>query len=73
MTPPSAPAPTRVRTVRCPTCGGKSVYSGTNPYRPFCSERCKNTDFGAWASEAYRVAATPPIESDDEDMPPRPS
>jgi len=60
-----------VRTVRCPSCGGASVYAGTNPFRPFCSERCKSTDFGAWASEAYRVAAAPPIESDDEEIPPR--
>ncbi|MDR2113454.1 MAG: DNA gyrase inhibitor YacG, partial [Candidatus Accumulibacter sp.] len=26
-----------------------------NKYRPFCSERCKLIDLGAWASEAYRV------------------
>lgn len=26
-----------------------------NPFRPFCSERCKLTDFGNWASERYRV------------------
>jgi endogenous inhibitor of DNA gyrase (YacG/DUF329 family) len=48
------------RLVRCPTCGGDSVYASDNPYRPFCSERCKNVDFGAWASESYRVAAPPP-------------
>jgi endogenous inhibitor of DNA gyrase (YacG/DUF329 family) len=48
------------RLVRCPTCGGDSVYSSDNPFRPFCSERCKNVDFGAWASESYRVAAPPP-------------
>jgi endogenous inhibitor of DNA gyrase (YacG/DUF329 family) len=43
--------------VTCPTCGGDSVYSGANPFRPFCSERCKNIDFGAWASESFRVPA----------------
>lgn len=43
------------RKVRCPACGGESVYSDANPYRPFCSQRCKNLDFGAWASEGYRV------------------
>lgn len=47
--------------VRCPACGGDSVYHPNNPYRPFCSERCKSVDFGAWASESFRVAAdTPP-------------
>ena len=64
MMPTSAPGPTPARTVRCPTCGGNSVYASSNPYRPFCSERCKNTDFGAWASEAYRVEAAPPLEDD---------
>ncbi|MFT3664343.1 DNA gyrase inhibitor YacG [Piscinibacter sp.] len=44
------------RIVRCPACGGDSRYSAENPWRPFCSERCKNHDFGAWASEQYRVA-----------------
>jgi uncharacterized protein len=48
--------------VRCPACGGKSVYAATNPYRPFCCERCKNIDFGAWASEAFRVPTEAPPE-----------
>ncbi|MEP7058478.1 MAG: DNA gyrase inhibitor YacG [Caldimonas sp.] len=41
--------------VRCPTCGGDSQYAGTNPYRPFCSGRCKNEDFDAWAREDYKT------------------
>jgi endogenous inhibitor of DNA gyrase (YacG/DUF329 family) len=41
--------------VRCPQCGGESEWGATNPFRPFCSERCKLIDLGAWASEAYRV------------------
>ncbi len=56
----TAPAPPRPRLVRCPTCAGDSVYAAENPFRPFCSERCKSIDFGAWASEAYRMKATPP-------------
>jgi endogenous inhibitor of DNA gyrase (YacG/DUF329 family) len=52
--------PTKI--VRCPACGGESVYSGNNPFRPFCSERCKNLDFGAWASEAFRVPTEAPPE-----------
>jgi endogenous inhibitor of DNA gyrase (YacG/DUF329 family) len=38
---------------------GDSLYDLSNPYRPFCSERCKNMDFGAWADEGFRVAADP--------------
>jgi endogenous inhibitor of DNA gyrase (YacG/DUF329 family) len=41
------------------------VYSTTNAYRPFCSARCKNNDFGAWASEGYSVAAEPDPEDPD--------
>lgn len=53
-----------VKQVTCPQCGGESVYAPSNPFRPFCSERCKNIDFGAWASESFRLPAdTPP---DDE-------
>ena len=55
---PDLPKP---RTVVCPTCGGHSVYAQENRYRPFCSERCKNVDLGAWASEGFRMPAdTPP-------------
>lgn len=49
--PTTAPA----RTVRCPACGGPSRYAPDNAYRPFCSERCKMFDLGAWASESFRV------------------
>jgi hypothetical protein len=43
------------RTVQCPTCDAKVVWSASNPYRPFCSERCKLIDLGQWATESYRV------------------
>jgi uncharacterized protein len=52
----NSPAPAR-RTVRCPRCGGPSLYALDNSWRPFCSERCKTQDFGAWASESYKVTA----------------
>jgi endogenous inhibitor of DNA gyrase (YacG/DUF329 family) len=52
------------RIVRCPACGGDSVYAASNLSRPFCSERCKGMDLGAWASESFRVAAT--ASPDDE-------
>lgn len=49
------------RLVTCPQCGGDSVYGPSNPYRPFCSQRCKNIDFGGWADESFRMpAATEP-------------
>lgn len=67
----NSPAGRAQRVVRCPTCGGPSLYAPANAWRPFCSERCKNHDLGAWASEAYRIASRPD-PAPDEDVPPGP-
>jgi endogenous inhibitor of DNA gyrase (YacG/DUF329 family) len=49
------------KTVKCPTCGGDSIYAPSNRWRPFCSQRCKEIDLGAWANEGFRVPEeTPP-------------
>lgn len=62
--------PVAPRIVRCPGCGGDSVYALSNPYRPFCSERCRGADLGAWASEGYRVPAPPAgRDGDDSELP----
>jgi endogenous inhibitor of DNA gyrase (YacG/DUF329 family) len=50
--------------VPCPACGGYSIYAASNAYRPFCSERCKSADLGAWASEAFRVPTEAPPEDE---------
>lgn len=57
------------RIVKCPTCAKPVEWRPDNAYRPFCSERCRQIDMGAWASESYRIpAAKPPdIMSDDVD------
>ena len=39
---------------KCPICKVQVVWE-ENPYRPFCSERCKLIDLGAWATEAYQI------------------
>ena len=44
-----------VTKVSCPQCGGEALWNHENKYRPFCSQRCKLIDLGAWASEAYSV------------------
>ena len=46
-----------MKSVPCPRCGAPSVYAPQNKWRPFCSERCKMIDLGAWATESYRVPA----------------
>lgn len=42
--------------VTCPQCGKRHPYQTSNPFRPFCCERCKLIDLGKWADEQYRVA-----------------
>ena len=60
-----ADPPAKPRIVRCPACGGDSVYAPSNAFRPFCSARCKGIDLGAWASESFRV----PDETPPDDIP----
>jgi endogenous inhibitor of DNA gyrase (YacG/DUF329 family) len=50
--------------VPCPHCGKAVEWSPASRWRPFCSERCKMIDLGAWASEAYRIPGAAPPESD---------
>ncbi|MGD8567753.1 MAG: DNA gyrase inhibitor YacG [Gammaproteobacteria bacterium] len=45
-----------VKIVKCPTCEREVEWSTDNPWRPFCSERCKLIDLGEWASESHRIA-----------------
>jgi hypothetical protein len=42
-------------TVKCPTCKAPVAWAPEQTYRPFCSERCRLIDLGAWGSEQYRV------------------
>ena len=46
------------RVVNCPQCGKPVRWDPNNRFRPFCSERCRLIDLGAWASENYRIAVT---------------
>ncbi|MBF0506053.1 MAG: DNA gyrase inhibitor YacG [Nitrospirae bacterium] len=50
--------------VRCPVCKKKTTWE-ENPYKPFCSERCKLTDLGRWATEEYRVPGERTDDSTD--------
>ncbi len=40
--------------VACPVCKKETIWAD-NPFRPFCSERCRLIDLGKWASEEYRI------------------
>jgi endogenous inhibitor of DNA gyrase (YacG/DUF329 family) len=54
--------------VACPTCNKKVEWTEANKYRPFCSERCKQIDLGAWAEEKYTIAGAAPAESQDDPL-----
>ncbi|MGA2550787.1 MAG: DNA gyrase inhibitor YacG [Burkholderiaceae bacterium] len=57
--------------VKCPTCAAAVEWLPENRFRPFCSERCKNIDLGAWSSEQFSIPAdTPPDPMDEGDRSP---
>lgn len=51
--------------VKCPRCGKEVEFTG-NEFRPFCSERCKLIDFGAWTDEEFALPAETEALSDEE-------
>jgi endogenous inhibitor of DNA gyrase (YacG/DUF329 family) len=52
------------KTIECPTCGAPVEWSEAYPNRPFCSERCKLIDLGAWASEEHKIPVSPDAEDE---------
>ena len=60
-------------TVQCPTCSAPVEWKAEITYRPFCCERCKLIDLGAWAAEEHAI---PGNDMEDEmfsgDLPTRP-
>ena len=68
----AGPAP---RIINCPGCKRKIRYDENNPFRPFCSARCKEIDIAAWATESYRIPVAvsesgaeerPPVDDEEE-------
>ncbi|MDM1485601.1 DNA gyrase inhibitor YacG [Acinetobacter towneri] len=55
------------RSFPCPRCGKPSQWEN-NLFRPFCSERCKLIDLGAWANDEYRLPTqdAPQAENSEE-------
>jgi endogenous inhibitor of DNA gyrase (YacG/DUF329 family) len=54
---------TDAKIFKCPRCE-KSISLEGNPYRPFCSKKCKIMDLAAWFREEYQISS--PIEPEDE-------
>jgi len=58
--------------VPCPTCKKSVIWSEKEPFRPFCSERCKLIDLGEWASGGHAIPGEPVVPMDyplGEEMP----
>ena len=47
----------------CPTCKKKTTFEN-NPHRPFCSDRCKLIDLGAWAEGKHAIPSDHDPETD---------
>jgi endogenous inhibitor of DNA gyrase (YacG/DUF329 family) len=44
-----------VTLVKCPECGRPVPWSSESTYRPFCSDRCRLIDLGAWLTEQHKI------------------
>ena len=44
-----------VTVVKCPTCKRPVEWLEESVYRPFCSDRCRLIDLGAWFGEQHRI------------------
>jgi len=52
--------------IKCPTCRREIEWTASD-YRPFCSERCKLIDLGAWLTEKHAIPGTPVPEDPGQD------
>ena len=55
--------------ITCPICGKHNTWHPENPFRPFCSDRCKLIDLGEWANETRKIPGDPAssVSSSDND------
>jgi len=58
---------TEITIVKCPTCKKDVVWTKEQKYRPFCSHRCQQIDFGDWATESYSIPVDPLFDEGQQD------
>ena len=51
--------------ITCPTCDKPGTWLKNNPFRPFCSDRCKLIDLGEWADEGHSIPGEPAVLPED--------
>ena len=59
---------TTTKIVSCPRCSSAVSWGPQSPFRPFCSERCKLGDLGAWATGEYRLPEQKTQDIEDENQ-----
>lgn len=68
--PDATPGTNRVtaRIGNCPHCNRRTRLDGSNPWRPFCSQRCKLIDLGDWLNGRYAIPAeeAPSVDASDD-------
>lgn len=53
-----------VRLFPCPRCKKSITYDMKSPFRPFCSQGCKDDDIISWADGKYSMPG-PPAEPEE--------
>jgi len=56
--------PEVTRLFPCPRCKKSITYDKTSPFRPFCSQGCKDNDIINWADGNYAMPG-PPAEPEE--------
>lgn len=61
---------TSPRKINCPICKKPNTWQPDNPFKPFCSHRCKLIDLGEWANDSRAIPGKPvaPEPLPDEDL-----
>ena len=56
--------------VNYPRCKKQLIWEASSEFRPFCSERCRLQDLGAWFMEEHviRDEENTDIEDQDQDL-----
>ena len=49
--------------MKCPTCSRPILWNADFPQRPFCSDRCRLIDLGAWLNGERAIPGEPADES----------
>ncbi|SNR70656.1 DNA gyrase inhibitor YacG [Desulfurobacterium atlanticum] len=52
--------------IKCPVCKKETNWEN-NPYRPFCSEKCKLADLHKWLNEEYSIQENSAIATNQEE------